>query len=121
MQHATGESFGRFSPGFIGQSHSQVLRRTLRTWRDNIAYNTLPYNFSRMLLLPLIVAARSLGLGTTFTIFHMFMESELRELRGIPKEIKFGVMIPIGWPQNDFVKVKRRPISRVIHWDKWSD
>jgi hypothetical protein len=44
---------GRFSPGFIGQLHSQVLRRTLRTCRDNIAYNTLQYNFSRMLLLPL--------------------------------------------------------------------
>ena len=69
----------------------------------------------------LIVAARSLGLGTTFTTFHMFMESELRELLGLPQEIKFGVMIPIGWPQNDFVKVKRKPVSSVIHWDKWSD
>src|SRR5271155_3859337 len=69
----------------------------------------------------LIVAARSLGLGTTFTTFHMFMESELRELLGIPEEIKFGVMIPIGWPQKDFVKVKRKPISKVIHWDRWSD
>jgi len=68
----------------------------------------------------LIVAARSLGLGTTFTTFHMFMESELRELLGIPQDIKFGVMIPIGWPQNEFVKVKRKPISNVIHWDKWS-
>jgi len=69
----------------------------------------------------LIVAARSLGLGTTFTTFQMFIESELRELLGIPKQIKFGVMIPIGWPQNDFVKVKRKPISKVIHWDRWSD
>jgi nitroreductase len=42
----------------------------------------------------LIVAARSLDLGTTFTTFHMFVENELRELLGIPKEIKFGVMIP---------------------------
>ena len=69
----------------------------------------------------LIVAARSLGLGTTFTTFHMFMESELRDLLGIPKETKLGVMIPIGWPQNDFVKVKRKPIFEVIHWDKWSN
>ncbi len=68
----------------------------------------------------LIVAARSLGLGTTFTTFHMFMENELRELLGIPQEIKFGVMIPIGWPQKEFVKVKRKPIAKVIHWDKWS-
>ena len=69
----------------------------------------------------LIVAARSLGLGTTFTTFHMFMESELRELLGIPNEIKFGVMIPVGWPQNEFAKVRRKPIASVIHWDKWSD
>jgi nitroreductase len=69
----------------------------------------------------LIVAARSLGLGTTFTTFHMFIESELRDLLGIPEEIKLGVMIPIGWPQNDFVKVKRKPIASVIHWDKWSE
>jgi nitroreductase len=69
----------------------------------------------------LIVAARSVGLGTTFTTFHMFMEKELRSLLGIPEEIKFGVMIPIGWPQNDFVKVKRKPIAKVIHWDRWRD
>jgi nitroreductase len=68
----------------------------------------------------LIVAARSLGLGTVFTTFHMFAESELREVLGIPQEIKFGVMIPIGWPEKDFVKVTRKPIAKVIHWDKWS-
>ena len=51
----------------------------------------------------------------------MLMENELRELLAIPGEIKFGVMIPIGWPQNDFVKVKRKPIASVIHWDKWSE
>ena len=33
----------------------------------------------------LIVAARSLGLGTTFTTFHMFMEGELRDLLGVPR------------------------------------
>jgi nitroreductase len=50
----------------------------------------------------LIVVARSLGLGTTFTTFHMSMGGELRELLGIPDEIEFGAMIPIGWPQSDF-------------------
>ena len=69
----------------------------------------------------LIVAARSLGLGTTFTTFHMFIESELRDLLGIPNEVRFGVMIPIGWPRDGFFKVKRKPIAKVIHWEKWSD
>ena len=38
--------------GFVGQSRRQILRRILRTLRENIAYNTLPYNFTRMLPLP---------------------------------------------------------------------
>jgi nitroreductase len=69
----------------------------------------------------LIVAARSLGLGTTFTTFHKLIETELRNLLGIPNEVRFGVMIPIGWPRDGFVKVKRKPIAKVIHWEKWSD
>jgi hypothetical protein len=32
--------------------HSQILRRILTTGRENIAYNTLPYKFARMLPLP---------------------------------------------------------------------
>jgi hypothetical protein len=53
--------------------------------------------------------------------FHTSMDSELRELLGISKKIKFDVMILIGWPQSDFVKAKRKPTAKVIHWDKWSD
>jgi hypothetical protein len=30
-------------------------------------------------------------------------------------------MIPIGWPQKEFVKVKRKPLAEVIHWEKWRD
>ena len=52
----TGES-GAVLARIYWPAHSQVVRRTLRTYRDNIAYNTLPYIFSRMLLLPHDVAA----------------------------------------------------------------
>jgi hypothetical protein len=52
MRHATGESR---SVG-VGKSHSLVPRRILRTCRENIAYNTLPYNFTRMLPVPHIRA-----------------------------------------------------------------
>ena len=38
-------------------NRSQVLRRILRTCRENIAYNTLPYNSARMLLLPILRGA----------------------------------------------------------------
>jgi hypothetical protein len=42
----------------------------------------------------------------------MLIESELRELLGIPNEVLFGVMTPIGWPGDEFVKVKRKPIAK---------
>jgi hypothetical protein len=29
-------------------------------------------------------------------------------------------MIAIGRPLDEFVKVKRKPIAKVIHWEKWS-
>ena len=49
----------RASTQIYWRNRSQVLRRILRTCRENIAYNTLPYNSARMLLLP--HAARSRG------------------------------------------------------------
>ena len=54
MQHAQ-VNRGRLSGEFIGQSRAinRPLRRILRTCQENTAYNTLPYNFVRMLLLPL--------------------------------------------------------------------
>ncbi len=60
-------------------------------------------------------------MGTTFTTFQMLIESELRELLGIPDEVRFDLMIPIGWPRDGFIKVKRKPIAKVIHWEKWSN
>jgi nitroreductase len=68
----------------------------------------------------LLVAARSLGLGTTMTTFHMLAENQIRELLGIPSAVKFAAMVPIGWPARPFAKVTRKPIAKVIHWEKWS-
>jgi hypothetical protein len=59
----SGDSGSIYRPGFIGQSRSQTLRRILRTCRRNIAYNSLPYNFTRMLLLPLVGGVLHVLLG----------------------------------------------------------
>lgn len=67
----------------------------------------------------LLVAARSLGLGTTMTTFQMVAEKEIRELLGMPHDIKFAAMVPIGWPDRPFERVKRKPMRNVLHWDKW--
>jgi len=67
----------------------------------------------------LIVAARALGLGATFTTFHLAAEKEFRETLGIPADVTLGVSAAVGYPARKHGPVNRRPVGEVIHWDGW--
>lgn len=67
----------------------------------------------------LIVAARALGLGATFTTFQRRAEDVVRETLGIPDEVRMAALIPVGWPDRPHGPVNRKPIEEVIHWDDW--
>ena len=67
----------------------------------------------------LIVAARALGLGTTFTTFHVAAEADVREILELPDEVILGVMVALGWPARPFGPVHRKPLDEVLHWDRW--
>ena len=67
----------------------------------------------------LIVAARALGLGTTFTTFHTMIEPTVRAALALPDEVSLGVMVALGWPDRAFGPVRRKPLDDVLHWDRW--
>ncbi|MPY94473.1 MAG: nitroreductase [Acidimicrobiia bacterium] len=67
----------------------------------------------------LIVAARGLGLGATFTTFQRRAEHVVRETLGIPDDVRMAALIPIGWPDRPHGPVNRRPVDEVIHWEAW--
>jgi nitroreductase/uncharacterized protein YciI len=67
----------------------------------------------------LCVAARALGLGTTFTTFQTLAEPEVRRILGIPDDVLIGTLIPVGWPERAFGPVRRKPVREVIHRDRW--
>jgi nitroreductase len=67
----------------------------------------------------LIVAARALGLGTTFTTLHMVAEPTVREVLGIPDAVRIAAMIPLGWPAAAFGPVNRRPLEDFVHHNRW--
>lgn len=67
----------------------------------------------------LILAARGLGLGTTFTTFHMVAEAVVREVLALPDEVLIGTTLCVGYPDKPFGPMKRKPIADVIHWDGW--
>lgn len=73
----------------------------------------------------LFVAERALGLGTTPTIFHWFVEDEFRALLGIPPEIGVHYLTPLGRPPEFPVGLRpeaarsRRPWRTLVHDEEW--
>ena len=67
----------------------------------------------------LIVAARALGLGATFTTFQRRAEQVVRGTLNIPDDVRMAALIPVGWPDRPHGPLNRRPVEEVIHWDGW--
>ncbi len=68
----------------------------------------------------IILACRALGLGTLITTNHMLYEDEVKALLELPDDVQTYALMPIGYPQGRFGPVKRRPLSEVVHLDRWT-
>jgi nitroreductase len=68
-----------------------------------------------------MLAARSRGLGTSLTSFHLFFEQEAAEVLGIPyQEVMQAALIPVAYTLGtDFKPAPRKPLESVLHWDRW--
>lgn len=68
----------------------------------------------------ILLAARNEGLGGTLTTFAAGAENELRAHFGVPDEMAFAAMIPMGQPVKQLTKLKRNPVTDFVskeHWD----
>jgi nitroreductase len=68
-----------------------------------------------------MLAARSRGLGTCWTTFHLFREQEAAELLGIPfDEVMQAALIPVAYTiGTEFKPGVRAPLESFVHWDGW--
>jgi nitroreductase len=68
-----------------------------------------------------MLAARSRGLGSSLTSFHLFFEQEAAELLGIPYEqVMQAGLIPVAYTLGtDFKPAARKPLESVLHSDHW--
>ena len=73
----------------------------------------------------LFVAARAVGLGTTPTNFHFFVEDEFRALLGLPAEVGVHYLTPLGYPPEFPAGLRpalakaRRPWRTLVHEETW--
>ena len=68
-----------------------------------------------------MLAARSRGLGTVWTTFHLMHEREAAEILGIPHdEVTQIALIPTAYTKGtDFKPARRNPLESMVHWDRW--
>ena len=67
----------------------------------------------------LLLAARSLGLGATLTVWHLFLEDDFKRVLDLPRHVTAFALIPVGYPLGRFGPVNRIPATKVTHWDRW--
>jgi nitroreductase len=68
-----------------------------------------------------MLAARSRGLGSVLTSFHLVHEREAADLLGIPFErVMQGALIPVAYTiGTEFKPGRRAPLETMVHWDGW--
>jgi nitroreductase len=69
----------------------------------------------------LMLAARSLGLGTVLSTMHRLRKDQVHELLGIPDTYESAALIPLGFPNRSYGPNHRRPVEDFIAHDRWSD
>jgi nitroreductase len=67
----------------------------------------------------LMLAARSLGIGSVPTTLHPSVMERFRGLFGIPDTVRFHLCVPLGYPQGHFGPNQRRPTSQTTFFDRW--
>ena len=68
-----------------------------------------------------MLAARTRGLGSVWTTFHLAHEREAAELLGIPyDDVMQAALIPVAYTLGtEFKPAVRAPLESMVHWDRW--
>ena len=68
-----------------------------------------------------MLAARSRGLGTSWTTLHLMHEEKAAELLGIPfAQVTQVALIPVAYTRGtDFKPARRKPLDDVLHINGW--
>lgn len=66
------------------------------------------------------LALRSRGLGSVWTTLHLFSETDVADLLGIPDGVTQVALFPVAHTVGtDFRPATRRPAEEITYWDRW--
>jgi nitroreductase len=69
----------------------------------------------------LLLSARALGYGGVMTIWHQYVEADLKAALAIPDDVQIGATITLGRPAGSHGPVRRRPLGELVFEDGWDE
>ena len=67
----------------------------------------------------LLLAARALGIGSTFTTLHATVMERVHKLLEIPEDVQIYCCLPLGYPRGKFGPTARLPSEEITSYNKW--
>jgi len=62
--------------------------------------------------------AASLGLGTCW--IGAFYQDQVKEILGVPVDVRITSLMPLGYPKELSTKTERKPLSEIVCYDKYT-
>ena len=68
----------------------------------------------------MLLAIAAMGYASTWVEGTIARNEEsLKEYLGIPLRLRLIILLPIGKAADDGVQAKKKPLSQLVHWEKW--
>ena len=69
----------------------------------------------------LMLAARALGIGSVPTTLHKDVMDRVHDLLGVPKDVSFQFLVPLGYPRDGarFGGSRRLPTAQTTYLNRW--
>jgi nitroreductase len=68
-----------------------------------------------------LLAARALGLGAALTTLPLWSNTLARKALGLPWNVTPCAVIPVGWPRGRYGPTTRKPVERVVHYERYGN
>jgi nitroreductase len=68
-----------------------------------------------------LLACRAEGLGAALTTLPLWSSMLARQALGLPFNVQPIAVIPVGWPKGKYGPTSRKPVAKVVHYDRWGN
>ena len=109
-------SGGRVTPGTTPWNEVPVL---IAVCTDNASGGGVMQASIYPAVQNLLLAVHTAGLGSVLTTLWKSREAEVKKLLNLPDTIEIHAILPIGYPDRQYGRSKRKPIAEVTYRDRY--